>query len=111
MNDHQSGSPPPVLDGFPCCFSKPCERFDCQPFTALQSALSTVGYFGIVVCNLQMKDLLLFLIPDQFESNVLQILFSRAFSGVSLYGDCFWNSSSTLTGRYGMSTGCVIVWL
>lgn len=43
--------PLPVQDGFPCFFSKTYDCFDCQPFTTKQSTLSTVGYFGNVVCK------------------------------------------------------------
>lgn len=57
--------------------------------------------------------MLLFPIPGHFRNNVLKNIkcHMHVFSRVSLYGECFHNSSSPLTGCYGMSMGCVIVWI
>lgn len=119
MNDHQ-----PAECCYHCQFNMVFLAAFLRRMTTLivshlpqnKTALLTVGYFGNVVCKLQVrggKDLLLFPSPDHFKSNVLKNIKcrTRVFSGVSLYGECFRNSSGPLTGCYGMSMGCVIVWL
>lgn len=85
--------------------------FDCQPFTAEQFDLLTVGYFGDVVC----KAMQCACIPQfQVTSNIVLVkqkntkCSSCVYSGVFLNTACFYNSSGPFTG---MSEECVIVWI
>lgn len=93
-------------------FSLLLDPFDCQPFTAEQSDLLTVGYFGDVVC----KAMQYACIPQfQVISNMVLVkntkCCSHVFSEGSLHTVCFYNSSGPLTECYGMSKECVIVWI
>lgn len=86
--------------------------FDCQPFTAEQSDLLTVGDFGDVVCKAMQSACL-----PQFQiiSNMVLVKIPNAvltyLLEFPLHTACFYNSSGPLTEHYGMSMECVIAWI